>query len=75
MEALVMEGIYLSSGAHFVAVKTSPDLPHIPVQHSAWVEGGEAAAVRRLLGRVQFERLGRTACTQRRRGVGWDAEL
>lgn len=47
-------------------VKTSPDLPHIPVQHSAWVERGKAAAVRRLLRRVQFERLWRTACTR-----GW----
>lgn len=36
---------------------SSPDLPHIPVQHSAWVEGGKAATVRRLLRRVQFERL------------------
>lgn len=47
-----------------------PDLPHISVQHSAWVEGGKAAAVGGLLRRVQLEWLWRTACTQPRSSRG-----
>lgn len=49
---------------HLVPEECNPDLPHISVQHSAWVEGGKAAAVGGLLRRVQLEWLWRTACTR-----------